>query len=287
MGFFAVKCMTKHEIIKLNLVDNVNFERTLMSNICFPFIVGMLGSFKDERYLYIVMECVVGGELSSHLHRKQKFTDEVSKFYAAQMSAVLEHIQAKNIVHRDLKPENILICADGYSKLTDFGYAKVVEPGSRTYTLCGERMGMAPEVSSNLGHGQPVDWFTLGILIYEMCVGKPPFWDEDPMEYQKNLLAGKIEFPGYFDRDAKTLVKKLVTADLSKRYGNLKNGPDDIIGHIWFRSIDWDALHAKAMPAPYTPQMKNDKDVSNFEDIPDSAELPPVVPMGADPFSDW
>ncbi|KAF4700337.1 protein kinase A catalytic subunit, partial [Perkinsus olseni] len=131
------------------------------------------------------------------------------------------------------KPENILLCADGYSKLTDFGFAKIIEPGARTYTLCGTPEYIAPEVLLNKGHGKPVDWWTLGILIYEMIVGQPPFCDEEPMGIYQKILAGKIYFPKYFDKNAKGLVKKLLTADLSKRYGNLKNGADDIKKHKW------------------------------------------------------
>merc|ERR1719456_290189 len=244
----------------------------------------MIGSFKDERYVYIVMECIGGGELFTHLRRARKFTDEQSKFYGAQTAAAFEHIHSKNIVHRDLKPENILLTPDGYSKLTDFGFAKVIEPGARTYTLCGTPEYIAPEVLLNKGHGKPVDWWTLGILIYEMIVGQPPFCDEEPMGIYQKILAGKIYFPKYFDRNAKALVKKLNTADLSKRYGNLKAGSDDIIKHKWFADIDQDKMLKTEMKSPY---QVNDKDVSNFENIPDSAELPPAVPASADPFTDW
>merc|ERR1712093_445301 len=186
-----------------------------------------------------------GGELFTHLRRARKFTDEQSKFYGAQVGACFAYIHSKNIVHRDLKPENILLEVSGYSKLTDFGFAKVIEPGSRTYTLCGTPEYIAPEVLLNKGHGKPVDWWTLGILIYEMIVGQPPFCDEEPMGIYQKILAGKIYFPKYFDKNAKTLVKNLLTADLSKRYGNLKAGPDDIVKCKWFASLAWDKLLAK------------------------------------------
>merc|ERR1719313_624861 len=217
----------------------------------------------------------------THLRRAGKFNDPQSQFYALQVAAAFAHI------HRNLKPENILFSPNGYSKLTDFGFAKVVEPGARTYTLCGTPEYIAPEVLLNKGHGKPVDWWTLGILIYEMIVGQPPFCDEEPMGIYQKILAGKIYFPKYFDKNAKTLVKKILTADLSKRYGNLKAGPDDVVKHKWFTSYSTDKIMARQVPAPYKPQMKNEQDVSNFEDIPDSAELPPIVPAAADPFSDW
>merc|ERR1711959_759908 len=241
---------------------------------------------KDERFVYIVMEAVPGGELFTHLRRARKFSDEQSKFYSAQTAAAFAHMHASNIIHRDLKPENLLLSSDGYSKLTDFGFAKIVEPGSRTYTLCGTPEYIAPEVLLNKGHGKPVDWWTLGILIYEMIVGQPPFCDEDPMGIYQKILAGKIYFPKYFDKNAKALVKKLLTADLSKRYGNLKDGADDILKHKWFSTIDYAQLEKYAIPSPYKPNVKDDQDVSNFEDIPDSTELPPAVTASQDPFVD-
>merc|ERR1719258_391320 len=189
-----------------------------MAQIDYPFIVNMIGYSKDDRFVYIVMECIGGGELFVHLRRARKFSDEQAKFYGALTAAGFAHIHSKNIIHRDLKPENILVCQNGYSKLTDFGFAKILEPGTRTYTLCGTPEYIAPEVLLNKGHGKPVDWWTLGILIYEMIVGQPPFCDEEPMGIYQKILAGKIYFPKYFDKNAKALVKKLVTADLSKRY---------------------------------------------------------------------
>jgi len=292
--YYAVKFMKKQEIIKLKQVDHINNEKRLMAQIDYPFVVNMMGYTKDDRFVYIVMECIGGGELFTHLRRARKFSDEQSKFYAAQIAGAFANCHGKNIIHRDLKPENILLCQNGYSKLTDFGFAKIIEPGTRTYTLCGTPEYIAPEVLLNKGHGKPVDWWTLGILIYEMIVGQPPFCDEDPMGIYQKILAGKIYFPKYFDKNAKALVKKLLTADLSKRYGNLKDGSTDILDHKWFSSgkisgldFDWKKLEGLEIPAPYKPTMKDETDVSNYEDIPDSTELPPAVTGSQDPFVDW
>lgn len=283
----AVKFMKKQEIVKLKQVDHINGERNLMSQVHHPFIVEMKGSFKDERYCYIVMETVTGGELFTHLRKERKFTDEQAKFYASQIAEGFRHIHSLNIIHRDLKPENILLMGNGYAKLTDFGFAKVVEPGTRTYTLCGTPEYIAPEVLLNKGHSKPVDWWTLGILIYEMVVGQPPFCDEDPMGIYQRILAGKIFFTKYFDKNCRVLVKKLLTADLSKRYGNLKNGADDILKHKWLATIEWEKLLKYESPAPFKPTMKSEDDFSNFEEIPDSNSVPPVLTGSNDPFNHW
>lgn len=153
----------------------------------------------------------------------ESFTTDQARFYAATVASCFEYLHSKNIIFRDLKPENLLIANDGYLKLTDFGFAKVLNEG-RTFTICGTPEYIAPEVILNQGHGKAVDWWTLGVLIYEMHAGIDPFNDEDPMGIYKNILRGKISFPSTFDKDAKSLVKHLLVADLSKRYGNLKDG---------------------------------------------------------------
>ncbi|CAK0893803.1 unnamed protein product [Prorocentrum cordatum] len=147
--------------------------------------------------------------------------------------------------------------------------------------------GIAPEVLLNKGHGKPVDWWTLGILVYEMIVGYPPFVDEDPMGIYQKILSGKIVFPKVFNKEAKGLVKKLLTADLGKRYGNLKNGVDDIKQHKWFQSIVWSELLSKKIPSPFKPKVASETDTSNFDEYPDSDEQPPSVPAGQDPFVAW
>merc|ERR1711904_682131 len=221
-------------------------EKNILVSLKHPFIVNMFGCFRDQRYLYLLLEYVVGGEFFTHLRKAGRFPDETSKFYAAGITAIFEYCHSKNIIYRDLKPENILLAQDGYLKLTDFGFAKVIE--YRTYTLCGTPEYIAPEVLLNKGHGKPVDWWTLGILIYEMIVGQPPFCDEEPMGIYQKILAGKIVFPKFFDKNAKVLVKKLLTADLGK----------------WFGSLTWQQLLDKEFPAPYKPTVKSATDTSNF-----------------------
>lgn len=139
----------------------------------------MEGMAQDTRFLYIAMEYVAGGELFTYLRSATKFSPSQACFYAAQVTMMFEYLHSKNVIYRDLKPENLLIAPDGYLKLTDFGFAKIVE--GRTYTLCGTPEYLAPEILTNKGHGKGVDWWTLGVLLYEMIAGIDPFNDDDPM----------------------------------------------------------------------------------------------------------
>jgi serine/threonine protein kinase len=220
--FSAFKQLKKYDIVKFKQVDHLKNENFILYSLDHPLVVKMEGMTQDKRFLYIAMEFVAGGELFTYLRSVGKFSPNQACFYASHVTMIFEYLHSKNVVYRDLKPENLLIDPDGYLKLTDFGFAKIVE--GRTYTLCGTPEYLCPEILTNKGHGKGVDWWTLGILIYEMIAGIDPFNDDDPMAIYQNILRGVIKFPRKFDRDARSLVKHLLQADLSKRYGNLKNG---------------------------------------------------------------
>ena len=224
--FVALKLLKKSEIIKAQQIDHVYNENFIHSQIKHPFIVNFEGLAQDSRYLYLVLELINGGELFTYLRSVESLPSDQCRFYAATVTSCFEYLHSKNIIFRDLKPENLLIGNDGYLKLTDFGFAKILNEG-RTFTICGTPEYIAPEVILNQGHGKAVDWWTIGVLIYEMHAGIDPFSDDDTMGIYKNILKGKISFPSIFDkeaREAKSLIRHLLVADLSKRYGNLKEG---------------------------------------------------------------
>uniref|UniRef100_A0AAV1UYC6 cAMP-dependent protein kinase catalytic subunit n=1 Tax=Peronospora matthiolae TaxID=2874970 RepID=A0AAV1UYC6_9STRA len=284
--YCAIKILKKAEIIRLQQVEHMLSEKAILQCLDHPFIVNLIGTYQDTRYLYMVLEYVVGGEFFTHLRKVGRFDTSAAKFYAAQIVSVFEYMHSQNFIYRDLKPENLLLDSHGYIKITDFGFAKRV--AFKTYTLCGTPEYIAPEVLLNKGHGKGVDWWTLGILLYEMLAGQPPFYDEDPMGIYQQILSGKINFPRFFDRNAKGLIKRLLTADLTKRYGCLRNGADDIKKHKFFAGVNWDDLLARRCAAPIIPRVGSASDTSNFDSYPDSTE-DAMVPVynGRDPFADF
>lgn len=274
-GYYALKILKKSEVIYLKQVDHVKTEKKILEEIDHPFIVNLNGAFQDDKNLYLLLEYVIGGEFFSHLRKAGRFPNDTARYYAAQITLVFEHLHSLMILYRDLKPENLLLDKQGNCKVTDFGFAKKVE--YRTWTLCGTPEYLAPEIILSKGHGKAVDWWACGILIYEMLAGYPPFYDEDPLGIYQKILEGKIKFPWHFDRHSKDLCKKLLTADLTKRLGNLKGGAEDIKKHKWYVAgtipIDWDRMLNKQFgEAPVQLECKDEADTSNFDDYPDSVE---------------
>ena len=283
--YVAMKIMKKMEILKSKQADHISNEIKILSMIDHPFVITFAGFTQDDRNLYLALELINGGELFTYLRGVGRFTVDQARLYIAEIISIFDYLHNKNIIYRDLKPENILIDKSGYLKLTDFGFAKIVE--GRTYTLCGTPEYLAPEIILNKGHGKPVDWWTCGILLYEMIAGIDPFSDDDPMMVYQKILKGKIKFPTGFDSNAKSLIKHLLESDLTKRYGNLKNGVKDITGHRFFKSLNWDKLLKKELPAPYIPKVKSNNDISNFSAYPDSDNPAQPIKSGEDPFLDW
>ena len=193
--FFALKILRKTEVIKLKQIDHVRHERAILADVSgHPFITNLLASFSDHEFLYLVLDYVPGGELFSYLRKLRRFDEETARFYAAEIVLVLEylHEQQGGVAYRDMKPENLLLDEDGHIKLVDFGFAKRLGRGNdgteaavETYTLCGTPEYLAPEVIHNKGHTTAVDWWALGILIYEFLTGYPPFWHQSPIEIYK------------------------------------------------------------------------------------------------------
>ena len=190
--FYALKILRKTEVVKLKQIDHVRHERAILADVAgHPFITNLLASFSDHDSLYMLLDYVPGGEIFSYLRKFRRFDEPTARFYAAEIVLVLEYLHEHQggVAYRDLKPENLLLDEDGHIKLVDFGFAKRLGyQGDRpveTYTLCGTPEYLAPEVIHNKGHTAAVDWWALGILLYEFLTGYPPFWHQNPIEIYK------------------------------------------------------------------------------------------------------
>lgn len=259
----ALKILEKAKVVKLKQIEHTLYEKQILASISFPFLVHMPTSFKDNSNLYMVMEFVPGGELFSHLRAAGRFKEDRCMFYASQVTLALEYLQFMNVIYRDLKPENLLFDERGYIKITDFGFAKHIE--GRTWTLCGTPEYLAPEIILSKGYGKAVDWWALGILIYEMAAGYPPFYAEQPIQIYEKIVAAKLRFPGHFSKELKDVLKNLLQSDITRRFGNMRGGVSDIKDHAWFAPLDWFAIYERRVEAPFKPNFAGGGDSSNFD----------------------
>jgi serine/threonine protein kinase len=241
--FFAMKVLQKTEVIRLRQVEHVKAERRILSRVRHPFIVDLYATFQDSMNIYMLLSYVPGGELFTHLRRAGRFSPDVTRFYLATIVLALKYLHSFNIIYRDLKPENLLLDNRGYLRLTDFGFAKVVD--DRTWTLCGTPEYLAPEIIQSDGHGKPADWWACGIIAYEMMVGHPPFFDETAYGIYDRILKGKIQWPRDMDHLSRNLIRGFLHPDRTQRLGNLLAGADDVLEHPWFRGVDWGALERR------------------------------------------
>ncbi|KAG0169737.1 AGC protein kinase Gad8 [Apophysomyces sp. BC1015] len=274
---YAMKVLRKSRIISRSEVTHTMAEKTVLAKIRNPFIVPLKFAFQSPDKLYLVLAFVNGGELFHHLQMEGKFDEERSRFYTAELLCALECLHEYNVIYRDLKPENILIDYNGHIALCDFGLCKLdMKENDRTNTFCGTPEYLAPELLLGQGYTKAVDWWTLGVLLYEMMTGLPPFYDENTNEMYRKILQDELRFPDEMSSDAKDLLRGLLTRDPNERLGN--NGPEYIKNHPFFARIDWRRLMQKKMQPPFKPSVEGAYDTSNFdEEFTSEAPLESVV----------
>ncbi|KAM4711368.1 cAMP-dependent protein kinase catalytic subunit PRKX [Anableps anableps] len=286
-AFFALKQMKISDVIRLKQEQHVHNEKEVLTEISHPFLIRLFWTHHDERFLYMLMDYVPGGELFSYLRSRGRFSNATGLFYTSEIVCAIEYLHSKEIVYRDLKPENILLDSEGHIRLTDFGFAKKLS--DRTWTLCGTPEYLAPEVIQSKGHGRAVDWWALGILVFEMLAGYPPFFDDNPFGIYQKILSGKLEFPRHLDFYVKDLIKKFLVIDRARRLGNMKNGADDVKKHRWFKTVDWEAVPLRKLKPPIVPKVSHEGDTSNFDMYPDDdwKKDPPMPPKDLEIFKNF
>jgi len=270
---YALKMLSKRELIDSHMVTGTIREKDILASLDHPFILPLISSFQDDESLYLLLELIQGGELFNVIHdenrksRKKGLPNNDAKFYGACILDALGHFHERLICYRDLKPENVLVDSEGYCIVVDLGFAKIV--ANKTFTLCGTPEYLAPEIITSKGHNKAVDWWAFGVLVYEMLLGKSPFYRPyaDQITLFKNIVRVQYNIPDSVDEYAKDLIYRLLQKRETNRLGNLARGHLDVAEHQFFKSIDFDDLLEKKLKAPWVPFVKDPFDASHFEDF--------------------
>ena len=263
--YCALKSIRKDYIHKHNDQRHIDNERTLMKMLNNPFCIKLFGTFQDGVNVYFAMELAVGGELFRRLNKKGGFGNDTTKFYAHEIFSAVNHVQSLGYVYRDLKPENVMLDEDGHCKLVDFGFSTMPNANGIVKTFCGTPAYLSPEQLDGKftnGYSKIVDWWSLGILIFELMTGNTPFCSsnsETAYEIYLKIMKVKISFPRSFDGTSKELVQNLCHADLSKRLVD----PDIIKHHPYFK-MPWDAVDSRKLVPPFVPRIKDESDRDHY-----------------------
>ena len=270
---YAMKVLEKSLIKNQGQEVHTKTERTLLEKIDHPFIAKLHYAFQSTERLYIITEFMQGGDYFYLLRRERRFSEEMTKFYIGEIVLALEYLHNSDCIYRDLKPENILLGKDGHVKITDFGLSKYFytkkEKDHKAYTICGTADYLAPEVMRGKGYDKTVDWWSLGVLIFESLSGYSPFRVDRGQTYDFKDYLDKLNLDSfyYWSSEAKNIIIELLQIEPKKRLGSGVQGSSNIKKHDFFKDINWDDLLNKRIKPPYIPSVKYDEDLSNFEKI--------------------
>jgi len=261
-GAFGKVMLVKKSFIEAKgQVENTRSEREILCEIKHPFIVCLRFAFQSDEKLYLVTDYYNGGTLFFHLRKSRAFTEDRAKFYGAELVLALDHLHAQNIIYRDLKLENILLDHLGHVALTDFGLSKQdIDKTGGASTFCGTFEYIAPELFHRAKYGKAVDWWSFGILLFEMMCGRTPFFDKNRRVMQHRILNTEPVFPPSYSKAACDCIRNLLQVTESKRLGNGENGAKDIMTTDFFSSINFDQLFKKQVVPPFKPDVANETD---------------------------
>uniref|UniRef100_A0A7I4KH27 Hr1 repeat family protein n=1 Tax=Brugia malayi TaxID=6279 RepID=A0A7I4KH27_BRUMA len=269
--YYALKVLKKGDVLGRDEVESLMVEKRIFeiaTSHRHPFLVNLFACIQSKEHVFFVMEYSMGGDLMRHIH-DDIFTEERSCFYAACVLLGLEFLHANNIIYRDLKLDNLLLDREGYVKLADFGLCKEgMGPTDRTSTFCGTPEFLAPEVLTENSYTRAIDWWGLGVLIFEMLVGEPPFSGEDEEEIFDSIVNDDVRYPRFLSIESISIMRRLMRKNPEKRLGSGQNDALDVKQQRFFKHVnwDWDKLLNKEIKPKFIPQIKNLEDVSNFDE---------------------
>ncbi|XP_043090918.1 serine/threonine-protein kinase N1b isoform X2 [Puntigrus tetrazona] len=277
---YAIKALKKGDIVARDEVESLMCEKRIFETVNgaqHPFLVNLFACFQTSEHVCFVMEYTAGGDLMMHIHA-DVFSETRSVFYSACVVLGLQFLHDNKIVYRDLKLDNLLLDTEGYVKIADFGLCKEgMGHGDRTSTFCGTPEFLAPEVLTDTSYTRAVDWWGLGVLIYEMLVGESPFPGDDEEEVFDSIVNDEVRYPRFLSTEAIGIMRRLLRRNPERRLGSSEKDAEDIKKQPFFRTMDWDALLQRRVPPPFVPAVKGKEDVSNF-DAEFTNEAPALTP---------
>jgi len=251
---YALKSMKKADLVEKDQLEHTKTEKWILEKINHPFLVNLDYCFQTKEKIFFVMKFMRGGELFQHLRKEKRFPEFRAKFYGAQIALALGHLHSYNIIYRDMKPENILMDDEGYLAITDFGMAKVLADNALANSFCGTPEYLAPEVITATGHGREADWWGLGVLMYELLIGIPPFYHQNHNTMFELIQTSEVRFHPQIkiSNEAKDFILRSLRKNPKERLGH-RGDIKELMAHPWFSDLNWDDLMKKQIPAPFKP----------------------------------
>uniref|UniRef100_A0A9J7YMS4 protein kinase C n=1 Tax=Cyprinus carpio carpio TaxID=630221 RepID=A0A9J7YMS4_CYPCA len=277
---FAIKALKKGDVVARDEVESLMCEKRIfetVNSVRHPFLVNLFACFQTKEHVCFVMEYAAGGDLMMHIHA-DVFSEPRATFYAACVVLGLQFLHEHKIVYRDLKLDNLLLDTEGFVKIADFGLCKEgMGYRDKTSTFCGTPEFLAPEVLTETSYTRAVDWWGLGVLIFEMLVGESPFPGDDEEEVFDSIVNDEVRYPRFLSTEAISVMRRLLRRNPERRLGAGERDAEDVKKHLFFRNIDWDGLLAKKVKPPFVPTIQSSSDVSNFDDE-FTSEAPVLTP---------
>uniref|UniRef100_A0A8C6UI99 non-specific serine/threonine protein kinase n=1 Tax=Neogobius melanostomus TaxID=47308 RepID=A0A8C6UI99_9GOBI len=262
---YAMKVLKK-ATLKVRDRVRTKMERDILADVNHPFVVKLHYAFQTEGKLYLILDFLRGGDLFTRLSKEVMFTEEDVKFYLAELALGLDHLHSLGIIYRDLKPENILLDEEGHIKLTDFGLCKeAIDHEKKAYSFCGTVEYMAPEVVNRQGHIHSADWWSFGVLMFEMLTGALPFQGKDRKETMNMILKARLGMPQFLSAEAQSLLRALFKRNPANRLGSGPDGTEEIKRHGFFSTIDWNKLLRRELKPPFRPAVARPDDTFYFD----------------------